>query len=311
MRASFLFASSIALALLSPGAQAQSGIKYQVTMKMEMMGMAMPMPPQDVCAPAGGSERMIPMQDDCQVSNYRSSGSRSTWDFRCTGDQPMSGTGEFTQQGADGYQGRITGTVEGEPMTMSFEGRKVGVCDAGELSAAMRQGQEQIGETCRNMVADKPSTLLLLHQQFIGANAMCAAHRNTFCAKVTQASGDLDTILRQQQTEARSGGALGTSQWQTYQACGLTRATVVGRACDKAQATAHYAFIGALCPDRIARACTSVDPNRHPDFVIDHCGARAAQIAGTCTSRAFTASVAAPNAAFCNRYSARRLQQRN
>ena len=313
MSSRLAFALLAGLALAATPTHAQNGIKYRVSMKMEMMGMSMPGQTHEVCSPPGGSsQQMIPVDKNCQISNYRSSCNRTTFDYSCTGADAMSGSGEFTVLGPDAYRGRMTASVEGQQMTMTFDGQKIGTCNAGEVPAAVRQAQAQMAQSCQQMLAGKPGELVLMHESFVGPRAMCAAQKTPYCSKVTQASQDLGVLLELHRMETAAGAAMaGRGQWQAYQACGLPRATVVSRACAKAQQAGDYTFIGALCPTLIAASCPKADANRHPDFIIDHCSARATQIASTCTARAFTADVASPNAGFCNRYAARRLQRRN
>jgi len=110
--------------------------QYDVTVKMEMAGMPMAMPPmsQRLCVKKGAKdEDFVPRQDSCHVSDTTRAGSRLTFKITCTGSNPMTGTGDFTFV-ADGYNGqiRMKGKMEGQDvdMTQTIAGRRVGACTA-------------------------------------------------------------------------------------------------------------------------------------------------------------------------------------
>jgi hypothetical protein len=97
--------------------------QYDVTVKMEMVGMPMAMPPmtQKVCVKKGAKdEDFVPRQENCQVSDSKRTGSRVTYKITCTGRNPMTGTGDFTFA-ANGYNGqlRLKGKMEGQDMDMT------------------------------------------------------------------------------------------------------------------------------------------------------------------------------------------------
>ena len=110
--------------------------QYDVTVKMEMPGMPMSMPPvtSRVCVRKGASDAdFVPHQDNCRVSDAVRTGARLTFRVACTGNNPMTGTGEFTFAG-DGYNGqiRMKGKMEGQDvdMTQQIAGRRSGACTA-------------------------------------------------------------------------------------------------------------------------------------------------------------------------------------
>jgi hypothetical protein len=108
--------------------------QYDVTVKMEMAGMAMPPMSQRMCVKKGaGDGDFIPRQENCRVSDTTRSGSRLTFKMTCTGNSPMTGTGDFTFV-ANGYNGqiRMKGKMEGQDMAMTqtIDARRVGGCTA-------------------------------------------------------------------------------------------------------------------------------------------------------------------------------------
>ena len=125
------------LLLSAPPAAAQgSDDLYDVTVKMEMAGMPMVMPPmsQRVCVRKGGNDNeFVPKQENCSVSDARRSGNKLTFRMVCTGRNAMTGAGDFTFA-ADAYSGqiRMKGKMEGQDieMTQTIAGKRVGGCTA-------------------------------------------------------------------------------------------------------------------------------------------------------------------------------------
>ena len=130
-----LVAAGVCLLPMAQPAYAQgSDDQYDITVKMEMPGMAMPPMSQRMCVKKGASDQdFIPRQDNCRVSDTTRSGSRVTFKMTCTGNNPMTGTGDFTFV-ANGYNGqiRLKGQMEGQEiaMTQTIDARRVGGCTA-------------------------------------------------------------------------------------------------------------------------------------------------------------------------------------
>ena len=126
----------LALAM-APAALAQGADDlYEVTVRMEMVGMPMQMPAmtQRSCVKKGASDAdAVPHQDNCNVTNARRDGNKVTFSMVCTGRDAMTGNGEMTYAG-DGYSGtiRLKGKMEGQDMemTQAITGRRVGACTA-------------------------------------------------------------------------------------------------------------------------------------------------------------------------------------
>jgi hypothetical protein len=107
---------------------------YEVTVKMEMVGMAMPPMTQRLCVKKGAKgEDLVPRQENCRVTDNTRTGSRMTFKIACTGANPMTGTGDFTMA-ADSYNGqiRMKGRMEGQDvdMTQAIAARRIGACTA-------------------------------------------------------------------------------------------------------------------------------------------------------------------------------------
>ena len=131
----FFVAVGVWLLPMTQFAYAQgSDDQYDITVRMEMPGMAMPPMSQRICVKKGASDQdFIPRQENCRVSDTTRSGSRLTFKMACTGNNPMTGTGDFTFV-ANGYNGqiRMKGKMEGQDMaiTQTIDARRVGGCTA-------------------------------------------------------------------------------------------------------------------------------------------------------------------------------------
>jgi hypothetical protein len=129
------FFSAVLVLLLSALAQAQSGPDdlWEVTANITLDGLRLPGAPSKVCSKSKQIDRMMPMEEDCKSNNIKTSGNRTTFQVKCTGKDPMNGSGEITT-GKDSYRGvlRLSGIVDGEKATMMTEytGKRIGKCTA-------------------------------------------------------------------------------------------------------------------------------------------------------------------------------------
>ena len=131
---SFLLALPL-LAILSaaPAASdsaAAAGESWEVTSKMSIPGMPMPMPAQTrrVCSkPDEAPENPDP---NCQNTEMSRVGNKLAWRVQCTGAHAMSGRGEITYSGTDAYAGSIRFESAEGAMTLELSGKRVGTCQA-------------------------------------------------------------------------------------------------------------------------------------------------------------------------------------
>ncbi len=131
---------------LTATAAAQTGPRrdgnWEVTMQMEMPGMPQGMPPTTVkqCVTpeqAKDPSLLMPQQpgrgspNDCKVTDQKTTDTTVTWAMTCTGQTPMTGTGEIVYSG-DNYDGVITMNTQmnGKPMamTMKLKAKRLGDC---------------------------------------------------------------------------------------------------------------------------------------------------------------------------------------
>jgi hypothetical protein len=107
---------------------------WDVTSKMEILGMPIAMPAQThrVCAEKGNDAGMVPKREGCTIADVKRAGNSVT--YRMTskdGRNDYTATGESTAT-QSGYQGkmRMAGKLEGEQMemAMSYSGARAGNC---------------------------------------------------------------------------------------------------------------------------------------------------------------------------------------
>jgi hypothetical protein len=133
-RGLFAVAGVCMLAVAQVALAQGSDDQYDITVKMDMAGMAMPPMSQRICVKKGANDGdLVPRQEGCRVSDTTRSGARLTFKMTCTGSNPMTGTGDFTFV-ANGYNGqiRMKGKMEGQDvaMTQTIDARRVGGCTA-------------------------------------------------------------------------------------------------------------------------------------------------------------------------------------
>lgn len=128
-------AASILLLAGAASSQAQSepDSLWEVTKKASVAGANMPATTYKVCAKGDLPPPQGPKDDNCRISDVKSSDGVITYLVRCTGRDAMSGNGEMTVE-SDRYSGKFTlnGTIDGDVATMvtDFTGRLVGKCTA-------------------------------------------------------------------------------------------------------------------------------------------------------------------------------------
>ncbi len=308
---------ALALGLFAAGAapaQSGTGNLYRVTTKMEMVGMPIQLPSQtvEVCGPRNqASEKMVPHDENCTVTDFRVVGNKSSYTLTCRGENAMTAKGEFEQLGPDAYRGKMhmVGNSGGESMemNMTFDGKKIRDCDYATESPEA-QGKAMIARSCQEML-QRPDPMVF--ESFTGPDAMCTSFKKRYC----------DSMLAQSLTPAYIYGADHTARsmpagaptfWNAFAACGVTRPAALARTCPMAEKSRDYTFIVEFCPDNLARACDNADPAKDAEFLVGSCPAQAqAAAARHCAGRDFTALRASPHGGFCSRYAAGSLQQRN
>jgi hypothetical protein len=132
--------------LLAQGPRRDGNWEITITMDMPGMPQGMTMPPykttqcitpQDAAdptksmpqRPAGRGGAANP--NDCTISDYKVVGNKVSWNMKCEGAQPMSGSSEFVYD-KDSYTGTMKMDMArgGQPMgmTMKYAGKRLGDC---------------------------------------------------------------------------------------------------------------------------------------------------------------------------------------
>jgi hypothetical protein len=109
---------------------------WEVSAKMDIPGMPMAMPAQTVkvCMKKGNENDpnvALPKSEgqDCKMGDVKVSGNTTSWTLKCTGDNPMTGSGEMTS-GNGTYTGKLLMHAGDGDMTMAYEGKRIGTCQA-------------------------------------------------------------------------------------------------------------------------------------------------------------------------------------
>ncbi len=126
-------AAALAVLLFAPAlAQAPTGIQWETTSQMVMPGLPFSPPKQTlkICTKPTWSEPPPGGDPTCVASDYQRVGSKVTWTMQCSGQMPMTGTGEINFGPDDAtYTGVITASADGMNLTINLTGRKLGTCN--------------------------------------------------------------------------------------------------------------------------------------------------------------------------------------
>ncbi|MBX3704450.1 MAG: DUF3617 family protein [Steroidobacteraceae bacterium] len=123
--------ATIGLLVLAPVRADAPGVLWQTTSQMVMEGLPFSPPPTSlkVCTPAVWTRPPPGGDPSCVTTNYRRVGNKATWAMQCSGEMPMTGTGEMTFADDGSYTGVITANADGMSMTIRLSGKKIGTCD--------------------------------------------------------------------------------------------------------------------------------------------------------------------------------------
>lgn len=104
---------------------------WEMTAKMDMPGMPMPAMTHTVCLPKGGAykpEKSL-HQQNCEVTDLKVAGNKTSWKMHCTGRDAMEGSGAVTRT-EDTMQGTLKMSMKDMQMTQVISGKRVGTCQA-------------------------------------------------------------------------------------------------------------------------------------------------------------------------------------
>lgn len=252
--ASRLVSASAGLALAAlVHAQATDEL-WSMTTRMEMDGMQMPAMSQQVCRKKGqqGAAGLAP-DPNCRMSDVRTVGNKTTWKMTCTGEEPMSGTGEITRT-RDSMSGRMQlRGKDGEAMNVVYSGKLAGTCNAQthrdpqmaameKKAAAMQaQGNAQVDQMCRESI-EKYSTGVFEMQ-----NSPCASRKGEFCAHVKKTAQSMRAPAGYRAALQKEG--MRNQGWeQAGRYCGVQTAPITAAACKSALGGHDWKFVADFCP---------------------------------------------------------------
>ena len=125
-------AASLVLLVLAPVRAADPpGDLWQMTSQMVMEGMPFSPPPNSVKICTAKEWTKPPPGGDasCVNTDFKRVGNKATWTMQCSGEMPMTGTGEMTFAADGSYTGVITASADGMSMKINLSGKKIGTCD--------------------------------------------------------------------------------------------------------------------------------------------------------------------------------------
>ncbi len=105
---------------------------WEVSSKMEMAGMpiAMPAQTQNVCLRKGmeADPKHANKNEECSYSDLKRSGNKTTFNMKCTGKDPMTGSAEMINK-SDAYNIKMKMHSNDGDMNMVTNGKRIGSCD--------------------------------------------------------------------------------------------------------------------------------------------------------------------------------------
>ena len=259
---------SFAAALGAPALAAEAtGEFWEMTTKMEMAGMPAGMPgmmggqPQRVCMLKGQESKPVKSgpDDNCTMSDMKQSGNTVTFNMKCTGKNPMTGSGEITST-PNSFNQRIKMKMDGEDMTIVSTGKRVGgACKGDEqLNEAFAGAAAAQTKDCQAALDENRYDQFLKAAEKMGGDmkANCAAMPTAASRKNCEAASDPGCTKLRPQMCARLGADLKSyDKFNKFANKGLALAEECG-----------------LGPDKIVQQhCTTALDQKDWSFVVERC----------------------------------------
>lgn len=255
---------------------------WEMTMKMEMPGFAMPPTKTTYCQPrdAAYNPQNDKMPKNCEILDMKVVGNKSMWRMRCTGKESFEGSGEVARTG-DTMSGSMKMVMnmggKSTQMNQSYSARRIGACDAG---AVKKKVEDDVAATRARMceqIADADVRSGGLDARMPAAYSrkdQCPGSKETVCAQA-----------RQKLVSYEGYRAYSASKGWVADECGLNIEATRASLCQKATAEKDYGFMKQSCPTEM-RAL--YDRNRA--LYDQNCQG---------FGRGYTADASHPNAALC------------
>jgi hypothetical protein len=243
--------AALALCGVSAAASAQTtGEKWRVTTSMQMQGMSMPGRTSEICKTSGSDEPPMQTEKNCQMYDAKRSGNTQTFKMRCTGKDAMEGTAEFTYLGPDHYKGAMQVGAQGQQMTMTYEGQKLGACDGGEMNTKAKQMVEQSQQQqaqyakaqCRE--AAKAATLPSMMM-----NCKDPQDVKTYCSNFQTYKNFLSQADMQRMSDGQApmSGMSGKPLDESAKLCGVSVESARSNLCSTAESKGELDFLVKEC----------------------------------------------------------------
>ena len=249
---------------------------WEVTSKMEMVGMPMAMPPQTqkICKRGGAQqdEDMVPKDRDCKMTDVNRSGNRTTFTVVCDGKDKITGSGDIVSD-KDSYRGtmRMKGTMDGRPldMTQNFSGKRLGACT---FEDPKKKQDAMIAQQCDPAVEQMQTVMFTME------GSPCKDRKPEFCSRVSKTAQDMRDPAGYRAIAGKR------ADWpEMMRACNQDPAAVTKQACARSLDKRDYGFTAQYCEED-ARALAKQQ----------------------CEGRDYTAVMSSEFAPICQKYAASR-----
>jgi len=255
--AAVVFAAAAAAPTFAAGKAANiapvPGEWWESTVQMSMAGMeGMHMPPMTTkfCRPKNAAWNDPPPMDkksDCKVTDQKATPNHLSWKMACTNPQ-MTGSGEMTTSGPDGFSGTIAMTMAQGAMNMKMSGRRVGGdCDA---EAPRRQVVEMLekGEAAKVQMC-KEEAGKLDFEIFSSAGSPCTdpADKADLCRRLGTMEG-YKTVAGNLAVDCSAEKGPSERMVQAAAFCGTTVEALRNPLCEEALKNESLEFLGSCCP---------------------------------------------------------------
>jgi hypothetical protein len=242
---------------------AASGERWEVITKTDMPGMPAGMGETtiSVCMQKGAEKdpkQLMKQAGDCEVSELKTVGSKTTWKMRCDKDgNIMTGKGEVVYK-TGSFQGvtTLSGMSEGEAvnMTAQYQGKRIGSpCDTSEAPAVAVKGMENLNEMM-GMASKQMSSAMaeqcevsnyrdieLISNRFFGPAAACPG-KEKFACKVINKS-----VSKNAAVYVKLAKHDDTSDISIAKACGINMEATTKSICKIVDGN-NYQDLAEYCP---------------------------------------------------------------
>ena len=261
-----LFVTVTAAAPLLAAPAEPTGEFWEVTSKMEMPGMpfAMPANTAKVCMLKGQQStpgKTADKNKDCTITDLKQSGNTTTFKMKCTGKEPMAGSGEITHT-PNSFSQKIKMQSDDGDMLMISNGKRIGgTCKGDEKINEMLGSQaKEVARSCQQALDEKDyghflkstgqttSTLKDNCKQMPTAESKksCEAANDLGCTKLRPAMCEsLAVDLKTQKSYKKVAGNKAGLQLATE--CGLAPDKARQQYCNSSIDKKDWSFVGEFC----------------------------------------------------------------